>query len=309
MAQSLEQFKREWENGKDYIVSHTSGSTGAPKEIHLPKADMLSSARATNKFFGIDAGSVLALPLSMDYIAGKMMAVRAFAAGCRLEILPVSNSVKVAGRMDLLSVVPTQLESLLADSGSRENVRNLLIGGAPMTADMEREVVRSGISAWLGFGMTETCSHIALRRVGGDGVFGAMPDVEFSVDEDSCLQIKSPRFSWQELTTRDVVELVDPTHFRWLGRADNVVNSGGIKLHPEEIESRLVLALPSIPSFYLRGEPDDALGSKLVMVAENPPENLLDELRQVIPDHKILPKRIIAVERLPRTANGKIKRI
>lgn len=299
----------EWNSPLPYVVAHTSGSTGMPKEIRLLKSDMRSSARATNAFFGIDGGSVLALPLSLDYIAGKMMAVRAIEAGCRLDVMKPSNDVSLAGPTDLLAVVPTQLPSLMAQENSPSMIRHLLIGGAPLSDDAERAVASRFSSAWLGYGMTETCSHVALRRVGDDGVFAAMPGITFSVDSESCLRIESARFSWQQLQTNDVAELLDPTHFRWIGRRDNVVNSGGVKLHPELLEADYLRRIPSLPPFYLCGEDDPVLGQRLVMVVENPPADLMDTLRAAIPDHKHLPKRIIPVPSLPRTPSGKIKRV
>lgn len=306
---TFSEFNTEWHNSLDYIVAHTSGSTGTPKEIHLPKADMLSSAKATNAFFGINESSVLGLPLSMDYIAGKMMAVRALAAGCSMLEMPVSNHVEPHCNIDLLSVVPTQLPSILENETIHGFIGNLLVGGAPLDAAAEQQLNATGIKAWLGYGMTETCSHVALRRVGGDGFFSAMPGIEFTTAPDGRLIIRSNRFSWNELVTNDIVDLIDNTRFRWLGRADNVVNSGGIKLHPEQLEQLYRATLPSLPPFYLKGEPDIALGQRLVMITEGEHPDLLDLLRSHIGNHRIIPKTIIAVERLPRTYNGKIKRL
>ena len=306
---SMTGFLQEWHNAEPFVVAHTSGSTGAPKSIRLLKSDMRASATATNRFFGIHSGSVLAIPLSADYIAGKMMAVRTDVAGCRLLELPVSNDVDIKEHVDLLAVVPSQIKSLLLNPDAPQLVRNLLIGGAPLNDDLARQVTDAGFSAYLGYGMTETCSHVALRKIGNDDIFHAMPGISFSTDSRGCLIIESRNFSWKKLVTNDVVELVSAQSFRWLGRFDNVINSGGIKLHPEELEKEYRERIPSLPPFYLIGETDAMLGQRLVMVAENPDDRLLDNIREIISDHRKTPKRIISVTSLPQAANGKLRRI
>lgn len=307
---TLSEFLEEWHSDDEYVVAHTSGSTGTPKEIRLPKSDMKVSALATNAFFGIDKDSVLALPLSLDYIAGKMMAVRADLAGCNLIELPVSNRVNVSFRIDLLPVVPSQLPELIKNPKAPSLIRNLLVGGAPLSDSMANELVRCGFNAWLGYGMTETCSHVALRKIGDSSVFHAMPGVRFDNDSRGCLIIKSEKYTWGQLTTNDIVRLEGTDCFEWLGRYDNVINSGGVKIHPELLEKEIQKLIPDIPPFYLVGEWDDKWGQRLVMVVENAPEGLLDKLKALLPDRKTMPKRIISVVRLPRTASGlKIKRI
>lgn len=310
--ESLTDFQAQWLDDKDFIVAHTSGSTGTPKEIHLPKADMVSSARATNHFFGITADAVLALPLSLDYIAGKMMAVRAFEAHCRLLQLPVSNRFTITEAVDLLSVVPSQLECLLAQPQAPQLVRNLLIGGAPLSDGLRRRVVAAGFNAYIGYGMTETCSHVALQRLDSDGTYTAMPQVQFAIDHRNCLMIRSDRFTWKELITNDVVELISPTQFRWLGRADHVINSGGVKIHPEQVEALIRRQLPELPPFYLIGKPHTTLGSEVVLVIEaTQPEAdaILRRIAALTLPRYAHPRQAIAVASLPRTPNGKLRRL
>lgn len=303
-------FLDEWHSDEDFVVAHTSGSTGMPKKIHLPKSDMKVSALATNTFFGINKNSVLALPLSLDYIAGKMMAVRAELAGCRLIELPVSNRIELPCQIDLLPVVPSQLPSLIENSEAPALIRNLLIGGAPLSESMAKELVSCGFNAWLGYGMTETCSHVALRKIGEPPLFHAMPGVSFETDSRGCLVINSEKYTWRQLVTNDIVRLEGKDSFEWLGRYDNVVNSGGIKIHPEILEKEIQNLIPEIPPFYLVGEPDEKWGQRLVMVVENAPEGLNEKLKALLPDKKTMPKRIISVSQLPRTASGlKVKRI
>lgn len=304
---TIDDFRAEWLSDSPTVEATTSGSTGAPKIIQLLKTDMEISARATNKFFGITASSVLALPLSVDYIAGKMMVVRSITAGCRLVPLPVSNHIALPCRVDLLPVVPSQVPGLL-ETGELKNVRNLLVGGAPLGSDLEKRLAHSPSSAWVGYGMTETCSHVALRRAGSD-VYRAMPSVTFSTDSRGCLVVNSEVFSWKQLITNDSVKLLSPAEFRWLGRLDHVINSGGVKIHPEILEAEIRRNFPQTPPFYVIGEPDTRWGEHPVMVVEPGPCPELAQIKAALGDPRQAPQRIITVARLPLTTTGKIKRL
>lgn len=307
---TVEEFITEWRNDLPYVTAHTSGSTGTPKEIRLLKSDMLASARATNTFFGIDEGAVLGLPLSPSYIAGKMMIVRALESGARLLKLPESNVVEVHEPVDLLAVVPSQLPSLLGDANAPALVRNLLIGGASPSEEMCLRLTDRGFNAFISYGMTETCSHVALARADDvHRVYHAMPGISFEAGEDGRLVIVCPHFSFGRLETNDVVTLFDRHSFCWHGRADGVINSGGIKLFPEELES-LYAPFIDVP-FYVCGVDDDKWGQAACLVFEGEVElaNVIEAgLRAGISDHKLLPKRFAGVPSLPRTSNGKIKR-
>ena len=304
---TVSDFLAEWRSPCPYVEAHTSGSTGTPKTIRLPKADMLVSARATCRFFGLGAGSVLALPLSVDYIAGKMMAVRAEVCGGRLLELPVSNDVAVPESVDLLAVVPSQIPGLLA-SGTAPLVRHLLVGGAPLPDAAANTLVRAGIDAWMGYGMTETCSHVALRRIGAGGdIYTAMPGITFSTDGRGCLVVHSDDFSWHRLVTNDCVELLSPTTFRWLGRADHAINSGGLKIHPEMLEAEIRAAMPGLPPFYISAEPDARWGEHPVIIAEG--DIPLDSVRAALHDPRTAPVRLVRIRHLPLTATGKLLRL
>lgn len=305
---TLDEFKSQWFDCNDFIVAHTSGSTGAPKEVRLPKSDMVCSARATNSFFSITSSSRLLLPLSLDYIAGKMMEVRAFEANCELVVVAPSNRFEVPeGKFDLVAVVPTQVDWLLANPQWTERLRHVIVGGAPLAVDSEKALKAVGYDAWCTYGMTETCSHVAVRPCdGADSPYQAMPGIRFDVDDRGCLVIEAPHFSFGRLVTNDSVELLSPVSFRWKGRIDNVINSGGLKLHPEEIE-RLYAPYIQTP-FYLRGTPDPKWGQALELVIEGKglAEETLACLSQI--DHKLHPKIITFVETIPRTSTGKILR-
>lgn len=304
-------FIDEWLSATPYVTAHTSGSTGAPKEIHLLKDDMKKSAMATCRFFGIDSSSVMLLPLSPSYIAGKMMIVRAIVSGARLHIEPPSSSpVKTDyGMLGLVPVVPAQLDGLLS-SQFLTNVRNLLIGGSPLSADAETRVRQSGVKAWASYGMTETCSHVALRDITScSDVYTMLPGISASTDSRGCLVINAPEFSFRQLATNDIVELIDSHHFRWIGRHDNVINSGGIKLHPELIE-RQISDIVNAP-FYITGRPSEKWGEEAVLYIESTTvdkEALMQRIRSTL-DKYSTPKEIIAVPEFQRTDSGKIKRL
>lgn len=309
----LSDFLAEWHSGSLYVEAHTSGSTGTPKAIQLFKSDMRLSARATNAFFGIGSHSLLASPLSMDYIAGKMMAVRALEAGCRLVELPVSNDITLPdslSRIDLLPVVPSQIPSLLAHPEYAPRIAAVLIGGAAPSAEQCRSLADMGYTAYISFGMTETCSHVALARADDPArIFRAMPGITFETDPDGRLAIAAPAFSFGRLRTNDIVELIDARTFRWRGRADGVINSGGIKLFPEELEA-LYAPVLSGHTFYVCAAPHPVWGQAAMLVIEGETDtNAIEEaLRDNIADHRRLPKFIKTVDTLPRAANGKLRR-
>lgn len=315
-------FVRQWFDSNDYIIAYTSGSTGEPKEIRLSKHDMQISARATNRFFNITPSSLLVCPLSATYIAGKMMIVRALSAGCRLIMESPSNLPLQShyGKIDLLPIVPSQIEGLLK-SDYLADIQNIIIGGAPLSLAQEQLMLSTDAAKFLSFatfGMTETCSHVALRPL-GQPEYEALPGISFSVTADSRLIIHAEDFSFKQLETNDIIELSDGNHFKWLGRADNVVISGGIKLFPETIERKLAEFIPL--DFYLAGEPDEKWGQRLVMYAELPENENTDNhsfqmmMAQTIKnilhlklDKFEIPKRLYFLDHLPRTANGKLKR-
>lgn len=270
---------------------------------------MVASARATNARFGITSSSVLGLPLSVDYIAGKMMCVRSLIADCELHEMKVSNDLSLDRELDLLAIVPSQIDSLLSIHNVSELVKNVIIGGAPVDAPRMKALCEKKINAFLTYGMTETCSHVALSAIAEDkGLFRAMPGISFDTDDRNCLIIKAPEFSFGELLTNDIVELVDCQSFKWVGRYDNVINSGGIKISPELLEAQIA-KLINLP-FYIVGVADSRWGEVPVLIFEGDKADepkIIALLRSSL-DHRLCPKRAYAVTSLPRTSNGKILR-
>lgn len=316
------QFEDIWHDANDYVVCHTSGSTGAPKEICLPKEFMRASARRTNEFFGIVEGSRLHTCLDFKYIASMMMTVRAEEACCRLTSEhPSSRPLAEVAKdevIDLLSVVPVQMDWILDSPENWTGIRNILVGGSAIPSLMKRRITLSPYNVWETYGMTETASHIALRKVDGDDApFKALDGISVDVDESGCLTVRMP--DGTVLVTTDMAELTGENEFRILGRADHAVISGGIKINPEELERRLG---PFIAFDYcLSSVPDGKWGEKLVMVIEAPSGMNDDELLKAAVGvrlrqyRKILelgvksPKDVVVVSSLPRTPKGKIDRI
>ena len=308
-AESVSEFLAQWTDGKDYIVAHTSGSTGKPKEIHLLKSDMVRSAEATCRVFGINSDSLLALPLSVDYIAGKMMVVRAIVSGASLWVCKPSNRIsdnRLSERVTLMSVVPSQLEDLI-QTGEYRKVERFLIGGSPLSAQLEERLLSLGIDGYVSYGMTESCSHVALRRL-GEGCYTMLDGLDFTTDDRGCLVIESNRFSFAPLVTNDIVERISDRSFRWLGRYDNVINSGGIKLHPEEIE-RALSGLLCGTEFYVTSRRSEKWGDEAVVVVGGDCDKgkLMMQISQLLPPVQ-RPKDIIILKEIPKTASGKLIR-
>lgn len=305
-------FVKQWESGAEYFAAHTSGSTGEPKEILLPRSDMLRSAKSTCDYFKLSSGSTIVSPLSASYIAGKMMIVRAIVADCRLVMEPPSNRPlsKPYGDIDLLPIVPSQAEWLLTGDLKGNRVKNVIVGGAPVSPLLERRLASASFNCVATYGMTETCSHVALKPM-GQPYFEAMPGVTFDTDSDRRLIICAGGYSFDRLVTNDLVELVDDRRFRWLGRKDNVIISGGVKLHPEEIERELAELIDK--PFYLIGRPDDKWGTAMVMYIEDndreiDADKLKSRIKTIVHPYKV-PHEIRLCPMFQRTASGKIKRV
>lgn len=314
----LERFSAEWHDDSPVIKAHTSGSTGRPKEIRLSKRDMLLSAKATCEFFGIDSGSWLLCPLAFDYIAAKMMYVRSQVAHAHL-VCEVPSSTPVATWPEsmppgepiaLMPIVPLQLEGLMK-SPHISNVRNVVIGGAPLSHSQIESLTSAPFRAFATYGMTETSSHVALQEIGVDNCFSALPGFSFSIDNEGCLIIRNPMMSWKQIVTTDLVELSDSHHFRWLGRRDNVINSGGVKVMPEPVEERVRELLPGV-EFCVTSRGSSKLGREVVIVV-NPSAalpmseaDLLAELKLTLPRYHA-PRALLRIQ-LERTPSGKMIR-
>jgi O-succinylbenzoic acid--CoA ligase len=320
-AQEAFTFCKDWLAGKDRFVQATSGSTGTPKLQEITRQQLKASARATGAFFGVNSEFKLLCCLNPAYIAGKMMLVRALVWDCEITLVE-PNAAPLATQeepFDLVAMVPLQVETSLASLSSLEKlkaIRTVLIGGAPLSDSLQIALHQEGIAAWQTFGMTETVSHIALAPIGtGELYYEALPGVEIGVSENQCLWILSAMSGSEKIQTNDVIELRSKNSFVWLGRADFVVNSGAIKLFPEQLERRIAPLLEkTCPgcAYFLYGEKDSRLGEQLVLYVEGTGEEnkqlaLEVGLKQILGKYEV-PKKIYFKAAFAYTPTRKINR-
>ena len=310
-------FLLDWLNDKDYVEAKTSGSTGPPKLIRLKKKHMINSALATGKFFELPAGTTALLCLPSDFIAGKMMLVRAMVLGWQLDIVPPkANPLDQLFKIyDFCAMTPFQLDNSL---GRLHLVKKLIVGGGSVSSNQKRLVQGLRTEVFETYGMTETITHVAARRVNARKEkenpvpFSSLPHVSFSTDERGCLVIDAPSISDEVVVTNDVVELLSHKRFVWKGRIDNVINSGGIKLYPEEIEAKLEKIIAQ--RFFITSLPDDSLGEKVILMVECPfSEEALGNLEREIREQRLLekyevPKKIYFIGKFEETPSGKVHR-
>ena len=317
--EELMYFIIDWLSDSDEMMAQTSGSTGQPKKIRLQKKFMKASARMTLDFFGLKPGDKALLCLPMRYIAAKMMVVRAFTGKLDLyciepKLYPYSEWTP---ELDFAAMTPAQVEKLLETGEGTSflsQIGKLLLGGSAISPVLEEKL--SGLPTWVyhSYGMTETMSHIALRKVNGrdkSKFFIPLSGVGLSRDSEGCLCITAPHLGVYDLETHDVVEFSGDGSFRVLGRTDNVINSGGVKLFPEQIEQKLSQWI-SVP-FYIGAQPDSLLGARPVLWIESEtwPEQEIAQLKQQMRqqlDKFEIPGQIIFMRVFDRTESGKIVR-
>jgi O-succinylbenzoic acid--CoA ligase len=302
------------------IEARTSGTTGPPKPIRIPRRDLVNSARLTAATFGLEEGDRVLLCLPCAYIAGKMMVVRAMALGLDLHVIDPHGSVLEklgpGSRFRFTAMVPLQLHRAIQEDRQRVDRQfdTILLGGGPVSAVLHEDVQGLHTAVFQGYGSTETVTHVAVRRLNGPGreqAYQALGQVSFAVDERGCLVVRTPHLHIKEHRTNDLVELLDNTHFHWLGRIDNVILSGGKKIYPEQLEERTAGLLPW-PHFFM-AMPDDRLGEMvgLVLETELGPEEVMEEVMPVLLDvlhHHELPRRLVAMRAFWRTKSGKVIR-
>lgn len=306
-------FLEEWLDEADTIKIQTSGSTGTPKEILVKKNQMLSSAAMTAAYFGFERGQKALLALPVSYIAGKMMVVRALFSGLNLICQkPNSDPISLLEEGDVIHFAPftpMQMQNVEDTKG----IRKILLGGSDLSLRMEDRLQPLSAEIFMGYGMTETLSHIALRRVNGpekSRVYEALKGVKIGVDDRDCLNAEVP-FLEQPVQTNDVIDLKSESYFVWKGRADHVINSGGVKLFPEEIERKIASVIPQ--RHFVSAVPDGVLGEKLCLFIEGETYSgedyarLVDEIESLVTEYEN-PREIYFIEKFVSTASGKIQR-
>jgi o-succinylbenzoate---CoA ligase len=319
-------FCSEWLNGKKTFLIYTSGSTGEPKPIEISRKQMTTSAAMTAAALNLKAGYKSLICLNTEFIAGKMMLVRGFESGMEMTIIPPSsNPLKEFPEetiFDFAAFVPLQIENIIRETPEKriilERMKAIIIGGVNINPSLEVALQKISAPVYHTFGMTETVSHIALKRLNGNErseYFKTLNEVKISQDERACLIIESP-LSDHPLITNDIVEIIDQSHFKWIGRIDNIINSGGIKIQAEKVEAALQKILHQLNltiRYFVCGIPHIEFGEIVAVVYEGEElekekiEEIKNNLKAIISKYE-LPKLFLAIGKFPETPTGKIDR-
>jgi O-succinylbenzoic acid--CoA ligase len=294
-------FLLDWLNNETYVFVHTSGSTGKPKQIVLEKSAMIASAKSTGTFFNLQPKNTALLCLSADYIAGKMMLVRAIILGLHLDTTEPNSNPLQNKEFDFVAMVPMQVANSLTHL---HLVKTLLIGGAKVSCQLAESILKTSCNTFESYGMTETISHIAIKQI-GEKWFTILPNVSISADDRNCLVIEAFQLSPDKIFTNDIVEILNETQFVLKGRIDNIINSGGVKIFPEEVEEKLAKYIPS--RFFIASLPDEKLGEKVILVVEGSPFEIDKTIFSEVSKYQI-PKEIVFVGKFVETETNKINR-
>ena len=297
---------QDWLSGKDELTLFTSGSTGSPKTWTVQRSHVLESIHATAHAFALGPNTRSALAMDVAGTGGRLMLWRALELGMTLQILPVGRHLTWEGPLDFLALVPQQALSLSAEQAAQ--VGTLLLGGAPVSPQEEGKLLALDATVYHGFGMTETLSHIALRRLGGEARYTCLPGIAVSSDQGA-LVIDAPGRGVHMLRTTDAADVHSPSSFTWLGRLDGAILSGGKKIFPEGVDHAIAEAYPEHPTGFAGSVPDAEWGEALVWYSvslSDAERQLLLKAFQTLESWQ-RPKRILEGE-LPLTASGKWRR-
>lgn len=308
-------FLKEWYSDSKTVSVQTSGSTGTPKIFEIEKERMLHSAKMTCDILHLQKGNSAILCLPIEYISGKMMVVRAIERSLKLVIkTPTSTPLSdLNEEIDFCAMSPLQVENSLDQI---HFIKNIIIGGAAVSENLKKKITQTlkySITQTLvyeTYGMSETLSHIALKEIFpvSEAYFKVLGNVEISLDERKCLQIFAPKLNPERLQTNDLVDLKNEREFRFLGRIDHVINSAGLKIYPEELESLVKKEI--LNELIFLGIKDERFGQKLILVIEGKKTEMLENKLSTIiyPSKNHHPKEILFLEKFPRIPNGKIDR-
>jgi O-succinylbenzoic acid--CoA ligase len=310
-------FFNEWFNTSSFIEVNTSGSTGKPKAIQLQKEHMKNSAKATGDFFNLYENTTAILCMSPNYIAGKMMLVRALTLGWELDIVEVnSNPLKINNKQyDFAAMIPMQLHNSLTKIN---NIKKLIVGGGVVSNKLLAKIQNVKTEIFATYGMTETITHIAIKKLNcfdnlvesgtKQSHYTILPNISISIDKRGCLVINAPKLTSEKIVTNDIVELISETEFKWLGRFDAVINSGGIKLIPEQIEEKLAVILEQ--RFFVTGIKDETLGEKLILIVEGIQNDaILEKVKELKTLSKFeIPKDVFFINKFTETETKKVNR-
>ena len=313
LSGAIYQFLKCWFDADESITVKTSGSTGTPKSIELKKEFVVNSAIATGNYFSLQEHTTALLCLPIDYIAGKLMLIRALTLGWKLDIIVSSSNPleKVEEQYDFSAMVPLQLENSLSKIYL---IKKLIVGGGVVSNALQEKLQTVSTVVFATYGMTETITHIAAKKLNHfaslqgkmtkQSFYQTLPNITIYIDDRNCLVIDAPKVAENVLFTNDVVQLISDRQFEWLGRFDNVINSGGIKLHPEKIEEKFSEII--VNRFFVAGMPDEKLGEKLVLIVEGNKQEINYDRIELSKFE--VPKEIYFVKDFAATDSGKIQR-
>lgn len=305
-SHSATSFLNDWSAPTAEIYAQTSGTTGAPKTITLQKSAMCASALKTGSFLNLQSANTALLCLSDAHIAGKMMLVRAWLIGLRITVVAPQAAplAAVSGNFDFCAMVPHQAANSLSDL---HRIKQLILGGGSISMQLWDALTKLPVRCFQTFGATETVSHFAMRRVEGaaeNQPYKCLPGVTVSTGLNSCLMVTAPDILKAPLETNDVAKVLRPDEFLWLGRLDHVINSGGVKIHPEVLEQRCTVA--GLDAIAFVGLPHPTLGEQLVAVVKEQPENFSEIFSNWHPYEQ--PKKVVEIPIWPTTESGKLQR-
>ncbi len=312
----LKSFLKDWFSGCDHFIVETSGSTGEPKAIMVSREALIASAQRTIRFFNLKPQQSVLLCLPIGFIAGKMMIVRALVGG--LNLIPVEPSgfplQKITKPIDFAAFTPMQMMNELSKTADSKLhlLRKVIVGGGAVSSSLDAFLKEQTFEVWETYGMTETLTHIALRKINTENpqtAFYPLPNIDVFADDRGCLVIRNPEFINGQVVTNDFADIQSDGSFKITGRWDNVINSGGVKIQPEKIEA--VLSHICSNEIYASSVLNDLLGNQLVLVvSEKPdnPESIFSLLDNKLPRYQ-MPASLYVVNEFPKTVSGKINRL
>lgn len=309
---NLKNLIDEWNDSSNHIVANSSGSTGVPKTIEISKHDIERSARLTRDYFGVKSNATVLLALPLSFIAGKMMVLRSIINDWNLVITDHStNPIIPDVALDFAAFTPLQAENLIESQFDRFNsISTVILGGGAISNSLLMKLKRCSNRVFATYGMTETVTHVAaseLKTQGDVQIFEALPGVRFSLDTRGCLYIQAAHLEERNFITNDIVDLLDSTHFTFLGRIDGVINSAGLKVIPEKLESEIAAFIDG--NFYVASIRDSQLGEKVVLMIEGMEANFtnqIEKLKKHFENRIDRPREFYFRERFNYTHTGKV---
>ncbi len=298
-------FLLSWLDDFDVVTVYTSGSTGEPTEYKLSKQHMINSAAITGERFELSYGTEALCCLPLSYIAGKMMLVRALTLGWEIDLVKPSLKPlkKAEKRYDFTAMTPLQVTKSLKYI---HKTKTVLIGGASIRSQLVEDLKHKHTRAFHSYGMTETASHVAIKQLYPilESYYTAVGDTNFEKDKRDCLVINAPSIGAEQLVTNDMVNLIDAQRFKILGRIDDVINSGGVKIHPDAVEQKLSKHIKQ--RFFVTGISDEELGEKVILIIEGEKVEVQEAFESL--DKYEVPKEIYFVKVFQETHTKKVNK-